>query len=62
MGTIVKEEGVSGLFVGAGTTAIRAMALNMGMLASNEQAKELIIAAGESFDSIALWGNALGRQ
>ena len=52
MGTIVKEEGFSGLFVGASTTAIRAMALNMGMLASNEQAKELIIAAGEYFDTI----------
>lgn len=42
----VKDEGVGGLFTGAGTTAVRAMALNMGMLASNEQAKEMIIAAG----------------
>ena len=31
---IVKKEGVGGLFTGAGTTSIRAMALNMGMLAS----------------------------
>ena len=39
---IVKKEGVSGLFTGAGTTSIRAMALNMGMLASNDQAKEMM--------------------
>lgn len=34
---IVKEEGVAGLFRGATPTIVRAMALNMGMLASNEQ-------------------------
>lgn len=34
---ITKEEGVAGLFKGAGPTVVRAMALNMGMLASNEQ-------------------------
>lgn len=34
---IVKEEGVGGLFTGAGPTVVRAMSLNMGMLASNEQ-------------------------
>ena len=39
---IVKEEGVGGLFVGAGPTVVRAMALNMGMLASNDQAKEML--------------------
>jgi hypothetical protein len=39
---IVKKEGVGGLFVGASTTAVRAMALNMGMLASNDQAKEMM--------------------
>jgi len=38
--TTVKEEGIGGLFTGCGPTAVRAMALNMGMLASNEQAKE----------------------
>ena len=32
----------AGLFVGASTTAVRAMALNMGMLASNDQAKEMM--------------------
>ena len=44
--TIVKEEGVMGLFTGAGPTAVRAMALNMGMLASNDQAKEMLAAQG----------------
>jgi len=44
--TILKEEGVGGLFVGAGVTSIRAMALNIGMLASNDQAKEMLAAQG----------------
>lgn len=39
---IVKDEGVGGLFTGAGPTVVRAMALNMGMLASNDQAKEML--------------------
>lgn len=39
---IVGEDGVGGLFRGAGPTIVRAMALNMGMFASNEQAKELL--------------------
>ncbi|KAK9808132.1 hypothetical protein WJX73_010494 [Symbiochloris irregularis] len=38
---IVQEDGVRGLFRGAGPTVVRAMALNMGMLASNDQFKEL---------------------
>lgn len=42
MSRIVKEDGVGGLFRGAGPTVVRAMALNMGMLASNDQAKEMI--------------------
>jgi hypothetical protein len=43
---IIKEDGVAGLFRGGGPTVVRAMALNMGMLASNDQAKEAIEAAG----------------
>jgi len=43
---IIREEGVGGLFRGAGPTVVRAMSLNMGMLASNDQAKEMIEAAG----------------
>lgn len=34
---IVGEDGVGGLFRGAGPTIVRAMSLNMGMFASNEQ-------------------------
>jgi len=37
---IVKEEGVLGLWKGAGPTVVRAMALNLGMLASFDQSKE----------------------
>eukprot|EP00775_Hariotina_reticulata_P009720 gene9720-9879_t len=43
---IVRDDGVLGLFRGGGPTVVRAMALNMGMLASNDQAKEMIEAAG----------------
>eukprot|EP01024_Parvocaulis_polyphysoides_P041404 TRINITY_DN37953_c0_g1_i1.p2 TRINITY_DN37953_c0_g1~~TRINITY_DN37953_c0_g1_i1.p2 ORF type:complete len:301 (-),score=41.56 TRINITY_DN37953_c0_g1_i1:775-1677(-) len=43
---ITKEEGFTGLFRGSGPTIVRAMALNMGMLASNEQFKELIQGMG----------------
>ncbi|CAG9464473.1 unnamed protein product [Pedinophyceae sp. YPF-701] len=39
---ITKEEGFMGLFAGCGPTVVRAMALNMGMLASNEAAKDLL--------------------
>ena len=33
---ILKEEGMRGVFTGAGPTIIRAMSLNLGMLTSNE--------------------------
>ena len=46
MSRIVREDGVGGLFRGAGPTVVRAMALNMGMLASNDQVKEMIADAG----------------
>jgi len=46
LSSIVKEDGMGGLFTGAGPTVVRAMALNMGMLASNDQAKEMLEAAG----------------
>lgn len=51
---IVREEGIGGLFRGAGPTVTRAMALNMGMLASNDQAKEVLENAG-----FAKGGNAV---
>lgn len=43
---ITREEGVAGLFRGAAPTVTRAMALNMGMLASNDQAREMLVDAG----------------
>jgi solute carrier family 25 oxoglutarate transporter 11 len=59
MSKIVKEDGVAGLFRGGGPTVVRAMALNMGMLASNDQAKEMIEAAGfEKGGSAAVLGGA----
>lgn len=36
---IVAEDGVMGLFRGAGPTIVRAMSLNMGMFAANEQVR-----------------------
>ena len=53
---IVREEGAGGLFRGAGPTVVRAMALNMGMLASNDQAKEMIEAAGYGGQAAVLGG------
>lgn len=43
---IVKEDGIGGLFRGCTPTVVRAMALNTGMFATNEQAKEVLEAAG----------------
>lgn len=43
---IVKEDGFGGLFRGCAPTVVRAMALNTGMFATNEQAKEVLEAAG----------------
>ena len=39
---------MSGLFRGATPTVVRAMALNMGMLAANEQAKDMLEEVGVS--------------
>eukprot|EP00798_Chlamydomonas_sp_ICE-L_P030096 gene30096-35061_t len=43
---IVRDEGAGGLLRGAGPTMSRAMALNMGQLASNDQAKQMLDSAG----------------
>ena len=53
---IVRDDGAAGLFRGAGPTVVRAMALNMGMLASNDQAKEAIAAAGYAGQPAGLGG------
>lgn len=56
---IIREEGMKGLFTGATPTVVRAMALNMGMLASNDQAKEMIEALGfEKGSSVVVLGGA----
>lgn len=44
--SIVRTEGVMGLFKGAGPTATRAMALNFGMLGFNSAAKDQLGAMG----------------
>ncbi|KAF6251459.1 mitochondrial substrate carrier, partial [Scenedesmus sp. NREL 46B-D3] len=53
---IVKDDGVAGLFRGGGPTVVRAMALNMGMLASNDQAKEMLEGAGFKGQTAVLGG------
>jgi solute carrier family 25 oxoglutarate transporter 11 len=45
---ITKDEGVLALWRGAGPTVVRAMALNMGMLASYDQAAEALKGQGLS--------------
>ena len=51
--SIVRTEGVSGLWKGSLPTVVRAMALNMGMLATFDQAKEVLSAGplGEGWTS-----------
>ena len=51
---IIREEGVKGLFTGATPTVVRAMALNMGMLASNDQAKEMLEGMGFKGNTVIL--------
>jgi len=46
LGSIVKKDGAMGLFAGAGPTAARAMALNLGMLGGNAISKEKLSDAG----------------
>ena len=56
---IIREEGLGGLFTGATPTVVRAMALNMGMLASNDQAKEMLEGLGfEKGGSVVVLGGA----
>jgi solute carrier family 25 oxoglutarate transporter 11 len=57
--TIVHEEGFAGLFTGVWPTAVRAMALNIGMLATNDQAKEMLAQAGVTGFANTLGGSAV---
>lgn len=50
---IVREEGVLALWRGAAPTVLRAMAMNVGMLATADQAKEAFAPALGGVDSIA---------
>lgn len=60
MTRVVREEGIGGLFTGAGPTVVRAMALNMGMLASNEEAKEWLTEMGfQRGGSVVVLGGAM---
>ena len=52
----MREDGIGGLFRGAMPTATRAMALNMGMLASNDQAKETLESMGLGKQASTLGG------
>ena len=58
---IVREEGLGGLFTGATPTVVRAMALNMGMLATNDQAKEFLESLGfqKGGNAVVLGGASL---
>lgn len=58
-GSIVKNEGVLGLFQGAGPTAARAMGMNVGMLAGNAEAKKHLARAGLEGDSLVFGASAI---
>jgi len=53
---IVREDGLGGLFRGATPTIVRAMSLNMGMLATNDQAKEMLQDMGYKGQTSVLGG------
>ncbi|GAQ89476.1 Mitochondrial substrate carrier [Klebsormidium nitens] len=56
---ITKDEGVLALWRGAGPTVVRAMALNMGMLASYDQAAESLKSQGLSEIQTVLGASAI---
>jgi len=57
--SIVRLEGLPGLFKGAGPTATRAMGLNLGMLAGNTEAKKHLSQAGLEGDSLVFCASAV---
>jgi solute carrier family 25 oxoglutarate transporter 11 len=61
---ITKDEGVLALWKGAGPTVVRAMALNMGMLASYDQSVEFFrdsLSFGEIPTVVGMW-NVLSSE
>jgi solute carrier family 25 oxoglutarate transporter 11 len=57
--SIVKNEGVGGLFAGAVPTATRAMALNLGMLGGNQVATEQLKAQGLTGPALVVASSAI---
>jgi len=57
--SIVKNEGVGGLFAGAGPTATRAMALNLGMLSGNQVATQQLKELGLTGNTLAFTSSAI---
>jgi solute carrier family 25 (mitochondrial oxoglutarate transporter), member 11 len=51
---IVKDEGIMGLWRGATPTVIRAMVLNLAMLATYDEAKELMLHTFKLYESETL--------
>jgi len=56
---IIKNEGVGGLFAGAGPTATRAMALNLGMLGGNQVATDQLKGMGLSGGALVFTSSAI---
>jgi solute carrier family 25 oxoglutarate transporter 11 len=59
LSSIASNEGFMGLFNGAGPTAARAMALNLGMLGGNAQAKEMLKDAGLTGQTLVFSASAI---
>jgi solute carrier family 25 oxoglutarate transporter 11 len=59
LSTIVKEEGVGGLFKGSAPTATRAMALNFGMLGFNSLAKDQLSDLGVKGAALTFGASAI---
>jgi len=57
--TIVKEEGMGGLFKGSAPTATRAMALNFGMLGFNSLAKDQLSDMGVKGSALTFGASAI---
>jgi solute carrier family 25 oxoglutarate transporter 11 len=59
LSSIASSDGAMGLFNGAGPTAARAMALNLGMLGGNAQAKQVLQDAGLTGQTLVFSASAI---